>query len=120
MLDANGSWSAGRAYSQSKLAQILFTVELADRLPRGESPTVTALHPSTYMDTNMVRGRGARPISTVAEGAEATLRLAVGDDVDGVTGRFYNVRDEADADPQAADAEARKRLWALSAELTGI
>jgi NAD(P)-dependent dehydrogenase (short-subunit alcohol dehydrogenase family) len=120
MLEHDGSWSAGRAYSQSKLAQILFTIELAERLPSGESPTVTALHPSTYMDTNMVRGMGTTPISTVAEGAEATLRLAVGDDVNGVTGRFYDVRDEADADPQADDAEARSRLWALSAELTGL
>jgi NAD(P)-dependent dehydrogenase (short-subunit alcohol dehydrogenase family) len=115
----NGSWDPARAYCQSKLAQILFTVELAERLPRDESPTVTALHPSTFMDTNMVRGMGTKPISTVAQGAEATLRLAVGDDVDGVTGRFYNVRDEADADPQAGDAGARAKLWELSERLTG-
>jgi NAD(P)-dependent dehydrogenase (short-subunit alcohol dehydrogenase family) len=118
MLD-NGSWNRARAYSQSKLAQILFTIELAERLPRGESPTVTALHPSTYMDTNMVRGMGTTPISTVDEGADATLRLAVGDDVDGVTGRFYDVHDESNADPQAYDADARDRLWALSEQLTG-
>ena len=117
---ANGSWDPGRAYSQSKLAQILFTIELADRLPSGGSPTVNALHPSTYMDTNMVRGMGQKPISTVDRGAEATLRLAVGDDVDGVTGRFYNVLDEATADPQAGDPEARAKLWDLSAELTGL
>ena len=70
----NGPWNPARAYSQSTLAQILFTVELADRLPVGESPSVNALHPSTYMDTNMVRGMGQTPISTVAEGAEATLK----------------------------------------------
>ncbi len=117
---SDGSWNPARAYSQSKLAQIMFTIELAKRLPAGESPSVTALHPSTYMDTNMVRGMGTTPISTVAQGAEATLRLAVGDDVDGVTGRYYNVLDQATADPQAADAEAREKLWNLSAELTGL
>jgi NAD(P)-dependent dehydrogenase (short-subunit alcohol dehydrogenase family) len=118
MLD-DGSWNRARAYSQSKLAQILFTIELAERLPRGESPSVTALHPSTYMDTNMVRGMGIDAISTVDQGADATLRLAVGDDVEGVTGRFYDVRRESEADPQAYDADARARLWSLSEQLTG-
>ena len=91
----DGSWDPARAYSQSKLAQILFTFELAERLPVGESPSVNALHPSTFMDTNMVRGMGQTPTSTIADGAEATLRLAVGDNVDGVTGRFYDVLEEA-------------------------
>jgi NAD(P)-dependent dehydrogenase (short-subunit alcohol dehydrogenase family) len=115
----NGSWNPGRAYSQSKLAQILFTVELAERLPLGGSPTVNALHPSTYMDTNMVRGVGSEPRTTVGDGAEATLRLAVGDDVDGVSGRFYDVLAEATPDPQASDDAALTRLWELSEELTG-
>ena len=120
MLESEGAWSAARAYSQSKLAQILFTVELAERLPLDASPTVNALHPSTYMDTNMVRGMGTTPISTVDDGAEATLRLAVGDNVDGITGRFYDVLEESQADPQAYDADARARLWSISAELTGL
>jgi NAD(P)-dependent dehydrogenase (short-subunit alcohol dehydrogenase family) len=120
MLEGDGAWNPGRAYSQSKLAQILFTIELAERLPAGDSPSVNALHPSTYMDTNMVRGMGTTPISTVDAGAEATLRLAVGDNVDGITGRFYNVLEESDADPQAYDADERRRLWQLSAEITGL
>jgi NAD(P)-dependent dehydrogenase (short-subunit alcohol dehydrogenase family) len=111
------SFDPARGYCQSKLAQILFTISLAERL--GDSPTVTALHPATFMDTNMVRGMGQRPISSVDEGMEATLRLAVGDDVEGVTGRFFNGQSEADADPQAYDADARRRLWGLSEELTG-
>jgi NAD(P)-dependent dehydrogenase (short-subunit alcohol dehydrogenase family) len=115
----NGAWNPGRAYSQSKLAQIMFTVELAERLPLGGSPTVNALHPSTYMDTNMVRGMGTEPRTTVADGAEATLRLAVGDDVEGVNGRFYDVLAEATPDPQASNDAALTRLWELSEELTG-
>src|SRR5688572_13836957 len=82
-----------RAYCQSNLAQILFTIELAGRL--GDEPTVNALHPATFMDTNMVRGMGQRPMNTVDEGMEATLRLAVGDDVEGVTGKFFDGRAES-------------------------
>ncbi len=110
-------WTRGRSYSQSKLAQILFTVELAERL--GAEPTVTALHPATYMDTNMVRDSGNRPLSTVDEGMRATVRLAVDDDVEGVTGAFFDGTEESAADPQAADADARRRLWELSEQLTG-
>lgn len=108
-----------RAYCQSKLAQILFTFELAERLGAGASPTVTALHPATFMDTSMVRGMGQTPISTVEQGMEATLRLAVATDVEGVTGRYFDGLDEATADPQAYDAEARRRLWELSEKLSG-
>jgi NAD(P)-dependent dehydrogenase (short-subunit alcohol dehydrogenase family) len=109
-----------RAYAQSKLGQIMFTFELADRLrAEGEDGvTVNALHPATLMDTKMVREGFGRARSTVAEGAEAVVRLAVGDDVEGVTGRFFDGTREAAAQPQAYDAEARRRLWAVSEELT--
>ena len=106
-----------RAYCQSKLAEILFTISLAERL--GDSPTVNALHPATFMDTNMVRGMGQHPASTVDEGMEATLRLAVDEDVEGVTGKFFDGQRESSADPQAYDADARRRLWELSEQLTG-
>ena len=72
------------------------------------------------MDTNMVRGMGTTPITTVDDGAEATLRLAVGDNVDGVTGRFYNVLEEATADPQASTPRRGRVCGTSSAELTGL
>ena len=112
-------WSSSRSYSQSKLAQIMFTFELAVRLGPEARPTATALHPATLMDTNMVRGFGGRVMSTVAEGMEATARLAVGADVDGITGKYFDGMEEAATDPQASEAEARRRLWELSQELTG-
>jgi NAD(P)-dependent dehydrogenase (short-subunit alcohol dehydrogenase family) len=112
-------YSASRSYSQSKLAQIMFTIELAARLGPDAPVTVNALHPATLMDTKMVRGFSGRVLSTVAEGTEATVRLAAGDDVDGVTGRYFDGLEEAAADPQAYDAEARRRLWELSEELSG-
>jgi NAD(P)-dependent dehydrogenase (short-subunit alcohol dehydrogenase family) len=107
----------GRAYCQSKLAQIMFTIDLADRL--GASPTVNALHPATFMDTKLVRGIHQEARNTVEHGMEATLRLAVGDDVAATTGRFFDEHQEAEPDPQAGDADARRRLRELSRRLTG-
>jgi len=68
-------YSGSRAYCQSKLAQILFTIDLAHEL-EGNGVTVNALHPATYMDTTMVRQSGMTPASSVEEGAEAILKLA--------------------------------------------
>jgi NAD(P)-dependent dehydrogenase (short-subunit alcohol dehydrogenase family) len=110
-------YSGGRAYAQSKLAQIMFTIDLADEL-RGTGVTVNALHPATYMNTTMVREGGITPISTVEQGGEAILHLAVGDDVSGKTGLFFNGMQQAQANPQAYDEAARKRLRTLSLEMT--
>jgi NAD(P)-dependent dehydrogenase (short-subunit alcohol dehydrogenase family) len=106
-------YSGVRAYCQSKLAQILFTIDLAAQL-EGTGVTVNALHPATYMPTKMVHS----PISTLEEGVEATLRLVADPALDDVTGRFFDGTREARPDAQAADADARRRLWALSEELT--
>jgi NAD(P)-dependent dehydrogenase (short-subunit alcohol dehydrogenase family) len=112
-------YSSARAYAQSKLAQIMFTIDLADQL-RGSGVTVNSLHPATYMNTTMVREGGITPISTVEQGGEAILHLAVGDDVADKTGLFFNGMNQAQANPQAYDADARQRLHALSLELTGL
>jgi NAD(P)-dependent dehydrogenase (short-subunit alcohol dehydrogenase family) len=108
-----------RAYSQSKLAQILFTMELAERLGTDSGVTVNALHPATLMDTQMVRKSFGRTMSTVREGADATLRLIEDPALEGVTGRYFDGQSESRADAQAYDPEARRRLWELSERLTG-
>jgi NAD(P)-dependent dehydrogenase (short-subunit alcohol dehydrogenase family) len=112
-------YNGGRAYSQSKLSQIMFTIDLANEL-KGSDVTVNSLHPATYMNTTMVRESGNTPISTVEQGGEAILHLAVGDDVAGKSGLFFNGMHEARANPQAYDEAARKKLRALSLELTGL
>jgi len=113
------NYSGGRAYAQSKLSQIMFTIDLAEQL-QGSGVTVNSLHPATYMNTTMVRASGATPISTVEQGGEAILRLVQGDDVAERSGLFFDGLREARAHAQAYDAEARKRLRALSLKLAGL
>ena len=113
------NYSGSRAYAQSKLSQIMFTIDLADEL-KGSGVTVNSLHPATYMNTTMVRAGGITPISTVEQGGEAILHLAVGDDVADKSGLFFNGMNQAQANPQAYDAAARRRLRALSLTLTGL
>jgi NAD(P)-dependent dehydrogenase (short-subunit alcohol dehydrogenase family) len=113
-----GEYDGKRAYSQSKLAQITFGIELADRL-KGTGVTVNSLHPSTFMPTKMVIEQYGRSIDTLEAGIEATVRLAISPELEGVSGRFFDREDEAAADAQAYDPEARRRLWELSAELSG-
>jgi NAD(P)-dependent dehydrogenase (short-subunit alcohol dehydrogenase family) len=108
-----------RAYAQSKLAQIMFTIDLAGELD-GSGVTVNSLHPATYMNTTMVRQGGITPISTVEQGGEAILHLAAGEDMAGKSGLFFNGLAQAKANAQAYDAAARKQLRALSLELTGL
>jgi NAD(P)-dependent dehydrogenase (short-subunit alcohol dehydrogenase family) len=108
-------YGGGRAYGQSKLAQILFTVDLAEELA-GTDITVVALHPATLMDTPMVRGAGVTPRTTVAEGLAAVLHAATAPGVE--SGQYFNGMRPARAHAQAYDAEARRRLRELSERLT--
>jgi NAD(P)-dependent dehydrogenase (short-subunit alcohol dehydrogenase family) len=112
-------YSGVAAYCQSKLAQIMFTIDLADEL-KGTGVIANALHPSTYMNTTMVRQAGVSPTSRVEDGAEAILQLAVSPALDGRSGLYFNVMREARANAQAYDAEARAKLRTLSQKLTGL
>ena len=112
-------YSGSRAYAQSKLAQIMFTIDLAREL-EGSGVTVNSLHPATYMNTTMVREGGINPISTVEQGGDAILHLAAGDDMADKTGLFFKGLRQSQANPQAYDDSARRRLRALSFELTGL
>jgi NAD(P)-dependent dehydrogenase (short-subunit alcohol dehydrogenase family) len=111
-------YTGSRAYAQSKLSQIMFTIDLAGEL-KGTGVTVNSLHPATYMNTTMVRAGGITPMSTVEQGG-AILHLVSGDDMAGRSGLFFNGLQEAKANPQAYDAAARRRLRMLSLELTGL
>ena len=82
-------YDAMRAYSQSKLSQVTFTFELAERLS-DTGVSVNALHPASLMDTKMVEDTFGYTMSTVEEGSEAVVRLAVSPELEGVTGRYFD------------------------------
>lgn len=111
-------YSGMRAYSQSKLAQILFTFDLAEKL-EGTGVTANCLHPATLMDTRMVAEAFGGSMSDVREGADATVRLILSPELEGVSGKYFDGQQESRADGQAYDPEARAKLWKLSEELTG-
>lgn len=106
------AWDGFAAYQRSKLAQIMFTIDLAAERP---GLTVNSLHPATFMNTTMVNESGVAPISSVAEGADATMRLITAPDLP--SGRYYNGLREARAHEQAYDPDARARLRELSDSL---
>jgi len=111
-------YDAMKAYSQSKLAQVMFTFELAEHL-RGTGMSVNALHPASLMDTKMVQSTFGYTMSTVEEGTEAVVRLAVSPEIEGVTGRYFDGTREARANRQAYDPRVSNRLWVLSEQLCG-
>jgi NAD(P)-dependent dehydrogenase (short-subunit alcohol dehydrogenase family) len=110
-------YSHGRGYAQSKLAQILFSMDLAEELG-DRDVVVTALHPATMMDTDMVLSRGAQPRTSVDEGREAVVNLVLASGVE--SGSYYVGLRPARANDQAYDPEARRRLRELARELTAV
>ena len=109
-------YSGTRAYGQSKLAQIMHAMELAERVP-ADRVSASSLHPATYMPTKMVLEEIGSSVDTLETGTAATLRLAIGDELERVTGKFFDRDREAAAHPQAYDPAARGRLWELSESL---
>jgi NAD(P)-dependent dehydrogenase (short-subunit alcohol dehydrogenase family) len=103
-----------RAYRQSKLAQIMNTFDLAEEL-EAAGVTVNALHPATFMPTKV---SPAPPVSTIAQGVAATLRLITAPPQLTGTGRYFDGQEESRANDQAYDPEARRQLRTLSDRLT--
>jgi NAD(P)-dependent dehydrogenase (short-subunit alcohol dehydrogenase family) len=111
-------YSGARAYCQSKLAQIMFTFDLAEELA-GSTVTANCLHPASYMDTTMVRVDGLTPMSSIDEGANAILHLADSAAMAGRTGLYFDGMKPVRANAAAYDRAARKRLRELSFDLVG-
>jgi NAD(P)-dependent dehydrogenase (short-subunit alcohol dehydrogenase family) len=115
-----------KAYAQSKLANILFTYELADRLKNTEV-TVNCLHPgavATQMGINRKTGFGTfitrmlKPFfQTPKEGASTAIYLAASDEVKKVTGKYFYKRKPIKSSKLSYDRELAEKLWKLSEEL---
>lgn len=105
-----------RAYSQSKLALVMLTFDLADAL-RDAGVTANCLHPATVKPTKMVLDAGVAPQSSLATGVDATLRLVADAALEGVTGHYFVGRVPSTAHRQAYDRHARDQLRRLSDRL---
>ncbi|MFB6098526.1 MAG: SDR family oxidoreductase, partial [Salinibacter sp.] len=125
-INAEESYGALQAYGQSKLANILFTHELARRV-RGEGILVNTVHPGV-VNTNLWRGSGwvsrlARLFSWLykrpEEGARSVVYLAASPEVD-ETGQYFKETEVVNPSPEAYDEKAAARLWALSRKMTGL
>jgi NAD(P)-dependent dehydrogenase (short-subunit alcohol dehydrogenase family) len=110
------TYSGVQAYCQSKLAQVMFALDLAQEL-NGQAVSATCLHPGTYMPTKIVLGAGVAPVTALEDGVAATLRLLVAPELDGVSGVYFDGQRESAPHPQALEPEARGRLRALSDQL---
>jgi len=117
-----------KAYSQAKLAQVLFTYELSRRL-QGTGVTVNCLHPGAVA-TNMWNG-SMGPFSFLGnvsrlflispeKGAETPVYLASSPEVGGVTGKYYDHRREKQSSDESYDQAVAKRLWDESEKMTGL
>jgi len=107
------------AYSQSKLALVMFTFDLAEAL-KGEQITVNCLHPASLMNTKMVYESFGSTLSTIEDGLGAVMYLATSPALDNVSGKYFDQQREARAHPQAYDLAARRRLRQISEQLTGL
>ncbi len=105
-----------RAYRQSKLAQVMFTIDLADELKEA-GVTVNCLHPATLMNTNMVYEFFGSTMSTVEDGADALEYVATSEETATITGAYFDQKRQAKANPQAYDSEARRKLREISIRL---
>jgi NAD(P)-dependent dehydrogenase (short-subunit alcohol dehydrogenase family) len=112
-------YSGVTAYRKSKLAMIVWTFDLAERLA-GTSVTVNALHPASLMPTKMVLEAGWQTMSSVEEGLKATLRLVIDPALENVTGEYFDGLSLSKANAQAYDKTVRQRLAALSQELVSV
>jgi NAD(P)-dependent dehydrogenase (short-subunit alcohol dehydrogenase family) len=106
------------AYSRSKLANVLFAVELAERT-KGSKLTSNALHPGVITTKLLEAGFGMKG-SSPEEGAETSVYLAASPEVEGVTGKYFFKKRPQPYNPIADNAELRKKFWEHSCRLVGI
>jgi retinol dehydrogenase 14 len=128
-LQGERNYSGQRAYSQSKLANVMFTYELARRLD-DTGVTATVLHPGVVRTSFGAEDREAYLavlirvarvfMKTPAQGAGTSVYLASSPQVEGISGRYFVNRKPKTSSNASRDTTAAARLWQVSAELTGI
>ena len=127
-LQGEANYNPWAAYQRSKLANILFTRELARRLA-GTGVTVNALHPG-FVRTEIFRAEGSTGwllrraaelfALTPEKGARTSIYLATSPDVEGQTGQYFVRQKPVRSSPESRDDATASKLWDVSAMLTGL
>jgi NAD(P)-dependent dehydrogenase (short-subunit alcohol dehydrogenase family) len=127
-LQNENGYSGMRVYGESKLANLLFTYELARRL-EGESITANAMHPG-FVRTNLGRDNGwllhklirlvMLAAGTAEAGADTCIYLASSDEVEGVSGKYFKGRKAVRSSKASYNLEEARKLWEISEEILGL
>lgn len=124
-------YSAGKANAQAKLALVLFTYELARRL-EGTGVTANTLHPGTVATGLVEKDPGYPPLlrllyklfkpflASPEKGSRSPIYLATSPALEGVTGKYFEKMKETASSPESYDVATARRLWDVSADLTGL
>jgi retinol dehydrogenase 14 len=127
-LQSRGKYRGMQVYGMTKLANIMFTFELAERL-RGTGVTANCVHPGAVNTNFAMNNRGIMTLLFRAfkpfmrspeQGADTVIYLASSPDVEGMTGKYLSDRKLTTASDMAYDEDLREKLWENSEELTGL
>jgi retinol dehydrogenase 12 len=127
-LQGERTYNGWRAYCQSKLANVMFTYELANRLKETQV-TANALHPgfvatrfghnNAWVKAQLIRATQMLAISA-EKGAETMIYLSTAPEVEGVSGTYFVNKREVRSSPQSYDAAIGKALWHVSEAMVGV
>lgn len=115
-LNAEKYFDHYRAYALSKLANIFFTYYLAEKL---ENITVNALHPGV-INTKLLKIGFNITGASLKEGSKTSIFLAVSDEVEGITGKYFSNSQLTSSSDLSYDKEAMNKMWNISAEMVKL
>ncbi len=117
-LNGEKDYDGWQAYGLSKLCNILYTFELAARLP-DEQVTANCLHPGV-ISTKLLHAAFGSGGASLKEGAKTSVYLADSPDLKSTTGKYFSNMREASPAPIAHNNDVRQKLWSISSEMTGF
>ena len=117
-LNSERHYDAYNAYAVSKLANVLFTYKLADQL-KNDSVTVNALHPGV-IDTKLLHSGFNIEGASVKEGAATSVYLASSNEVENVTGKYFEKMKDIPSSDNSYNKEYQKKMWNVSSRMVGL